>query len=204
MFGKKQKYKSLFFYDMDLSISLCHKQLCLMMLGRTMVSPAFTLSDYIKASKGEKQRIPLHFSTCIVKGVSFFLLIVLSSMVSGTEKLIILLEIKEKNNTKYTTSYVHTKYRYSFCRYAVGQVKDLVSYWTNIDSQPLFLRVHTQTHTQYSSNSFGSHADCSIGLRPRMPQGEVVREVYSAETPVKAFLCTLSCAAPCEPPKVLG
>ena len=61
-----------------------------------MVSPAFALGDYIQVSKGEKQGILLHFSTCIVKGVSFFLLIVLSSMVSGTEKLIILLEIKEK------------------------------------------------------------------------------------------------------------
>lgn len=146
MFGKKQKYKSLFFYDMDLSISLCHKQLCLIVLGRTMVSPAFTLSDYIKASKGEKQRISLYFSTCIVKGVSFFLLIVLSSMVSGTEKLIILLEIKEKNNTKYTTSYMRTKYRYSFCHYAVGQVKELESYWTTIVS--LCFYVYTRRHTR--------------------------------------------------------
>lgn len=58
--------------------------------------PVFPLSDYTRTSQGEKQRILLWFCTCIVKGVSFFLLIVLSSMVSGTEKLIILLEIKGK------------------------------------------------------------------------------------------------------------
>lgn len=54
----------------------------------------------------EKQGILLHFCTCMVKGVSFFLLIVLSSMVSGTEKLIILLEIQE-NTTRDTLVTTH-------------------------------------------------------------------------------------------------
>lgn len=38
IFGKKCKYKSLCFYDMDLSIALCHKKLCLIVLGRTSLS----------------------------------------------------------------------------------------------------------------------------------------------------------------------
>ena len=40
--------------------------------------------------------------TCIVNGVSFFLFMVLSSMVSGTERLTILLENKRKRNNVYT------------------------------------------------------------------------------------------------------
>lgn len=38
MFGRKCKCKSLCFYDMDLSISLCLKQLCLTVLSRTSLS----------------------------------------------------------------------------------------------------------------------------------------------------------------------
>lgn len=176
MFGRKQKCKSLCFYDVDLGISLCHKQLCLIALGRTMVSPAFALSDYIKAPWGEKQRLLLYFSTCIVKGVSFFLLIVLSSMVSGTEKLIILLEIKEKTtkNTLLAMCTQNTDTAFVTTSQRAGEL-------LNKYSQPLFLHTHTEAHTQHSSNSFGSHADCTIGGRPRKPQGEVVQEVYCEE-----------------------
>lgn len=45
IFRKTQKCKCLCFYDMDLNISLCHKPFCLIVLGSTMVSPAFALSD---------------------------------------------------------------------------------------------------------------------------------------------------------------
>jgi len=72
----------------------------------------------------EKQGILLRFCTCMVKGVSFFLLIVLSSMVSGTEKLIILLEIQD-NTTRDTSN---DMCRWSFCHYTTGEVKELEDY----------------------------------------------------------------------------
>lgn len=135
LFAKKQN-------DLDLSISLCHKQLCLVVLGR--IRP--------KHPKGKNQSIFLHFSTCIVKGVSFFLLIVLSSMVSGTEKLIILLEMKEKT-TRSPLLAMHAQ------NVAVVYVTVL---WDKSKrqslskcSQPLLLHVCIQALIQYLSNSLG-------------------------------------------------
>jgi len=51
-------------------------------------------------------------------------LIVLSSMVSGTEKLIILLEIQD-NTTRDTSN---DMCRWSFCHYTTGEVKELEDY----------------------------------------------------------------------------
>lgn len=51
IFGKK--YKSLCFHDMDLSISLCHKQLCLTVLGRTSLSSKWLHESILRGKNKE-------------------------------------------------------------------------------------------------------------------------------------------------------
>lgn len=84
----------------------------------------------------KKQGILLHFGTCIVKGVSFFLFIVLSSMVSGTEKLIILLE---KKNTLVAT-HAHNTDR-AFITTLKKSIKEEENYKVNTASLRL-LHIH--------------------------------------------------------------
>lgn len=50
-----------------------------------------TIAEQVRRKKKRQPSSNIHVPTCVVNSVSFFLLMVLSSMVSGTDRLIILL-----------------------------------------------------------------------------------------------------------------